>query len=64
MAQATNAWLQQRNQQGWQEKMMRLQAQLQEEAIRRANAGGIWGDIGQVAGTAAGAWLSPGGIWG
>lgn len=57
MSQATNAWLGQQDQQQWQERMLRLRAQLEEEAMKRANAGAIWGDVGNLAGTLGSAWL-------
>jgi hypothetical protein len=60
MSQATNAWLGQQDSQQWQERMLRLRAQLEEEAMKRANAGGIWGDVGGLAGNVAGAWLTGG----
>ena len=48
----------------WEEYMMRERAKLEEEMMKRANAGGWLGDLGQVAGLVGGSWLMPGGLWG
>lgn len=44
--------------------MARLMAKLREDEIKRQNAGGWLGDLGQLVGSVGGAWLSPGGFWG
>jgi len=50
-------WMQDQANRQWQEKMLRLRAQLEEQAQRRASAGGWLGSLGSAAGLATGGWL-------
>ena len=49
--------LSEKDRRAWDEYMMRLQSKLQEDAMRRAQSGGLMGDIGSLAGMGIGAYF-------
>lgn len=53
--------LSEKDRRGWEEYMLRLRTKLEEDAMRRANAGGFLGELGEFGGGIMGSWLSPGG---
>jgi hypothetical protein len=63
MAQTANSYYGQMDSQQFQEMMLRLRAQLEEEAAKKAAGNPLMGGLGKLVGTATGSWLSPGGIW-
>lgn len=62
--QGATSRLQQMDARKWQEYVLRLQRQWQDEDARNAAYAQLLGGIGGIAGKAGGAWLSPGGLWG
>jgi hypothetical protein len=60
MAQATNSWLGQRDMQAFEEKMLRLRAQFEQEIARKQAQAAMWSGIGNATGqmgsAAIGAW--------
>jgi len=55
--------LSEKDRRAWDEYMMKLQAKLQEDAMRRAAGGGLLGQLGEFGGGLLGSWLSPGGLF-